>query len=212
MARLDLSAPTGRLRFVPIPAATAAAVVIEHHYLHRRPPISHAFGLTNGVEVVGVCTFGTPASGHLCRGVCPAEPGAVVELNRLWLSDELQRNSESRFLAQCLKAMPPRIVVSYADLAFGHVGIVYRAANFRYAGWTDMDRRTPRLDYIPHATGKHTREATRSGTAYTVRRTPKVRYWTTTGGRADRRRLATMCAWPSLDWRLLPPPTFKAAA
>ena len=45
--------------------------------------------------------------------------------------------------------LPPRIVVSYADPLWGHYGYIYRALNFRYAGWTDMERKTPRYDYIP---------------------------------------------------------------
>lgn len=185
---------------------TAARLVVAHHYLHRRPPISYAFGLYVGGKLLGCVTYGTPASRHLQKSACPDDPSRVIELNRLWLDDSLPRNSESWFVSRTLKMLPPRIVVSYADPLFGHYGYIYRALNFRYAGWTDMDRKTPRYDYIPHDPRQHTREAFRTGYAYKRRRVAKVKYWTVTGDRSDRRALERMCGWPSYDWRELPPP------
>lgn len=190
-----------------ISSRTANTAVVRHHYLHRKAPISFAYGLYQGPQLMGVVTFGTPPSRHLQISACPSDPALVIELNRLWVDDALPTNTESWFVARALKMLPARIVVSYADPAFGHVGYVYRALNFNYAGWTDMDRKTPRFDYIPFDATKHTREASRSGVAYKVRRVPKVKYWITTGpNRSERRRLASMCAWTQLDWRALPPP------
>lgn len=185
---------------------TAARLVVAKHYLHRRPPISHAFGLYVRGALMGVVTYGVPASRHLQMSACPSDPGKVIELNRLWLDDELGPNSESWFVARTLRMLPPRIVVSYADPLFGHMGYIYRALNFRYAGWTDMDRKTPRYDYIPHDPSQHTREAFRTGYAYKRRRVAKVKYWIATGNKADRRHLITLCGWPSHDWKTLPPP------
>lgn len=185
---------------------TAARLVVAKHYLHRRPPISHAFGLYVQGRLMGVVTYGTPASRHLQMSACPSDPGQVIELNRLWLDDELGPNSESWFVARTLRMLPPKIVVSYADPLFGHMGYIYRALNFRYAGWTDMDRKTPRYDYIPHDPTQHTREAFRSGYAYKRRRVAKVKYWIATGNKTERRTLVAICGWPSLDWKVQPPP------
>jgi len=190
---------------------TAGRLVVAKHYLHRRPPISHAFGLWVHGEPMGVVTYGTPASRHLQMGACPTNPGTVIELNRLWLDDALPKNSESWFVSRTLKMLPPKIVVSYADPLFGHYGYIYRALNFDYAGWTDMDRKTPRYDYIPKDPSKHTREAFRdgpglSGVAYRRRRVAKVKYWTVTGNRTQRRALRALCGWPSMDWKATPPP------
>jgi hypothetical protein len=154
----------------------------------------------------GVVTFGTPASRHMLIGVNPANPSSVIELNRLWVHDDMPPNTESWFVSRALKRLPPLIVVSYADTAHGHLGYIYRALNFRYAGWTDMDRKTPRFDYVPHDETKHTREASRSGYKEKRRREPKVRYWTTTGNRRERAQLAAQCQWPSLSWTTAPPP------
>jgi hypothetical protein len=191
----------------PIDKIRASELVERYHYLHRRPPISHAFGLWETLlNPVGVCTFGTPASRHLQISACPSDPGLVVELNRLWVDDDQPRNTESWFVSRCLKQLPPLIVVSYADTTQGHLGYIYRALNFKYAGWTDMERKTPRLDYVP-LSGGHSREATRSGIAERVRRSPKVKYWTTTGNKRERAELARLCGWPSYSWVKIPPPT-----
>lgn len=182
-----------------ISSAAAASLAIEHHYLHRRPPISYAYGLALNGILVGVCTYGTPASRHLQKSACSADPALVIELNRLWISDAMPANSESWFVSRTLKMLPPRIVVSYADTQREHYGYIYRALNFRYAGWTDMDRKTPRNDYIPISKDAHTREAFRSGYSHKVPRLPKVRYWITTGNKAERRALDRLCDWPRLD-------------
>jgi len=190
----------------PLEARTAAALVVERHYLHRRPPISHAFGLYDGGELVGAVTYGVPASRHLQMGACPSDPGKVLELNRLWVHDRMPANSESWFVSRSLRLLPPRIVVSYADPVWGHVGYIYRALNFRYAGWTDMDRKTPRYDYLPADPTTHTRDAFRNGYVEKRRRVAKVKYWTTTGSATERKALARLCGWPSYDWREMPPP------
>jgi hypothetical protein len=200
--------------------AEASRLVIANHYMHRRPPISFSYGLIIDGETKGVITFGTPASRHMLIGACPTEPNKVIELNRMWVCDTLPRNTESWFIARALALLPPRIVVSYADTKEGHMGYVYRAANFFYAGWTDMDRVTPRMDYIPAPVSgvhglfgeepdrqRHTREASRSGVVDMVRRSPKVRYWTTTGTRRDRKRLEALCQWPIMCWKTYPPPS-----
>lgn len=181
-----------------ISKTTAAAIVESSHYLHRRPPISFAFGLLSD-DIRGVCTFGVPASRHLQKSACKSDPSKVIELNRLWIDDSMKRNTATWFLSRCLKQLPPFIIVSYADTTQGHIGYVYRAANFRYYGWTDMDRKTPRYDYVV-PTGKHSRDAFRCGDLIRVRRKPKHRYWTATGTRRERRELLRLCTWRSMDW------------
>lgn len=185
----------------------AAELVVKNHYLHRKPPISFSYGLWEDGGLLGVVTFGTPASHYLQKGVCPDDPGQVIELNRLWVDDGCPRNTESWFVSRALRLLPPKIVVSYADTERGHLGYVYRALNFNYAGWTDMDRKTPRFDYIPTDPTRHPREASRTGYTEKRRRKPKIKYWTTTGNARERRDLAQRCAWPSFDWHELVPPT-----
>src|SRR6201987_47302 len=103
------------LRVASIGAETAATVAEREHYMHRRPVVSYACGLYQQNFLRGVCIFGTPASHHLQKGVCPSDPSRVIELNRLWVDDVLGRNTESWFVSRCLKLIPSLIVVSYAD-------------------------------------------------------------------------------------------------
>lgn len=158
-----------------IPTAVARDLMVVNHYLHRQSPTSYAYGLYRGPKLVGGVIFGVPASRHLQKSACPTESDRVLELNRLWTEDSLPKNAESWFVSRAMKQLPPRIIVSYADPKFGHYGYVYRALNFNYAGWTDMERKTPRFDYIPIDPTKHTREAFRTGYAYKVRRVAKVK-------------------------------------
>lgn len=119
----------------------------------------------------------------------------------------MPRNSESWFVSRALKMLPPLLVVSYADTARGHYGYVYRALNFDYAGWTDMERKSPRVDYI--TPGKHSRDTFRSGEgvkAERVARLPKVRYWTATGNRREQKAIRAKTTWPSLNWKDQAPP------
>lgn len=196
------------LRVVPIPPREATTAVVAYHYLHRRPPISYAYGIRDQEDGLrGVITYGIPASRHLQMSACPTDHDKVIELNRMWLEDALPHGLATWFIARTLKALPPRIVVSYADTLRNHLGYVYRAANFHYAGWTDMERKTARYDYVPLQPGAHTREAFRTGYGDRVRRKPKVKYWTVTGNPTDRRVLTKLCGWPIMDWKAEPPPT-----
>lgn len=183
--------------------------LLKDHYLHRKPPMCDTFEMRVGDIVKAVLTTGVPASRHMQVGACPSSPSSVVELNRLWVASDQPHGTASWFISQCLRRMPPRIVLSYADTAAGHDGTVYRAANFFYAGWTDMDRKTPRFDYVVE-NGRHTRDAFRKGegvSSQKVRRKPKARYWTVTGNKKDRRELVRLCQWPVMCWKTEPVPT-----
>jgi hypothetical protein len=186
-------------------ADIAKDALITKHYLRRMPPVSHAFMAMDDKGLAGVVTFGVPGSRHMQMSACPASPSTVLELNRLWVDDRMPKNTASRIVAAALARLPASIVVSYADTSVGHAGYVYRACNFFYAGWTDMERKTPRFDYVPR-NGKHSRDAFRSNDFDRVRRKPKVRYWTITGDRREQRTLAKLSGWPKLSWKDAPPP------
>ena len=193
---------------IELESSLAREIAKNEHYLHRAPQVKKAFGLVQGGHVVGIITYGVPASRHLQVGACPDDPSLVIELNRMWVSDEMPRNTESSFITSTLKQLGRYIVVSYADTSFGHTGTVYRASNFHYAGWTDMDRKTPRYDYIP-VNGGHSRNATRAnggGIALKVRRKPKIKYWIVAGSKTDKKVLTSKMKWPVMDYSTCPPP------
>jgi len=140
--------PTPPLHFSELDKTTATTMIIEHHYAHRKAPISWAWAIKQGTKNVGVLTVGKPQTystqASLVGEKFTREPTPqnrfvdVYELNRLWLSDELPKGTESRFLGWCLRELrkirPSTILVSYADTAHGHIGIVYQATNWLYTG------------------------------------------------------------------------------
>ena len=125
-----------QMRVAPIKNEEVAPWLLEKHYAKRIPQIMFAFGLYE-IEggLVGVITYGIPASPALCMGICGKEySDKVLELNRICLMDNA-KNQASFLVANSIKLLPkPTIVVSYADMGQGHVGYVYQATNFIYTG------------------------------------------------------------------------------
>lgn len=109
--------------------------LLRVHYARRIPQITHAFGLYDGNELLGVVTYGVPSSAPLRSGVAGRENAQlIVELNRLVFSRQV-KNGPSLLVGRSLRLLPkPCIVVSYADMEQGHVGYVYQATNFIYTG------------------------------------------------------------------------------
>jgi hypothetical protein len=67
------------------------------------------------------------------------ESDKVIELRRLCCVNETPKNAESFFISKSLILLKKHwrrdgIVVSYADLEYGHTGTIYRASNFRKHG------------------------------------------------------------------------------
>lgn len=137
-----------------IPSEEAVPWIMKKHYARRMPPISYAFGLFEERDCVGVVTYGIPASGALCMGICGKKyESLVMELNRLCV-DSKDKNACSFLVGRSLRLLPkPRIVVSYADTAKDHVGYIYQATNFLYTGLS-----ASRKDFIGEDQGnKHSR-------------------------------------------------------
>ena len=118
----------------------AQEMVVDNHYLHRKASAMFAYGLFDGEEMLGCIIYGKPASPSLCKGVCGAEESEnVIELTRLWIADKTPKNTESYFIGSTLRLLPDKydIVVSYAEIGAGHIGIVYQATNWLYTGMSD---------------------------------------------------------------------------
>jgi hypothetical protein len=122
--------------------------MIDAHYLHKWHGVVVAtIALCRDDVAVGVAVFALPP-----RETAKRYGGATWELARLWVHDDEPRNTETWFLARAVRLIrrerpDVRYLVSYADPSVGHVGTVYRAANWRADGRTDEERKTPRFDY-----------------------------------------------------------------
>jgi hypothetical protein len=123
-----ISNPQNTYQVLQIEKKLTHKFLLEIHYARRVPPISFAFGLFENQELVGVITYGMPASPSLCKGICGIEyKSQVLELNRLCLLNN-KKGEASRLVGGSLKLLPkPKIIVSYADTDQEHTGVVYKS-------------------------------------------------------------------------------------
>lgn len=139
------ASPTTPLQVTPrdlelrmIPPAVAANLFVCWHYLHSAPAgVKLTLGVFVGERLAGAVALNAgPINAHRLVDGAQREDGMC--LARLWLSDDLPPNSESRILGLLVRFLRKntsvRFLVSYADPAAGHVGTVYQAAGWLYTG------------------------------------------------------------------------------
>ena len=107
-------------------------------------------------RLLGAITFGAgPANAF--RLVEGASPEDCLTLTRLWLSENLPSNSESRVISVCLRYLRKyttlKFIITYADPAQGHVGTIYQASSWLYIGLSEA---TPKYD-IGDGVARHSR-------------------------------------------------------
>lgn len=105
---------------------------LKKHYAHRIPNSIFTFGIYAGSLLQGVVSYGMTANNNLNEII---EGVKAIELNRLVINDDVDRNALSFFVSQSLKMLPkPMVVISYADSGQGHHGYIYQATNWIYTG------------------------------------------------------------------------------
>jgi hypothetical protein len=136
-----------QIQVKPVPVVIARRLIEREHYLHSLPGgTCLAFGVFIGSSLLGALTFGVgPTNAYsLVEG---AKRHDCLTLTRLWLSDELPRNSESRVLGIVRRSLKHhtriKFLVSYADPAQHHLGIIYQATGWLYTG---LSQATPLYD------------------------------------------------------------------
>lgn len=110
--------------------------LLYKHYAKRMPNIEYSFGLYDNKILKGVITFGQPPSPSLKQSICGKQYEKIcLELNRLVVNDDIDKNALSYFVSSSLKLLPkPKIIVSFADKNINHNGYIYQATNFIYTG------------------------------------------------------------------------------
>jgi hypothetical protein len=134
----------GLLIMKEISTKDAKDMIVKNHYSHKW---NTAFGKVNiGIfkdeKCLGVASFGNlmnPKSYNQLNQ--DFKQDSVIELNRLWISDELGKNAETILLGASWKILInkyPHIkaVQSFADGRLG-CGTIYKASNFDYYGYTE---------------------------------------------------------------------------
>ena len=158
-----------KLHVAPVPFSAAKVLIVRNHYLHSLPGGTQlCFGVFLGKRLMGALTIGCgPSQAYrLVGGAAPDECGV---LTRLWLSDELPRNSESRVLGIVLRALRKdtglKFLVSYADPSQGHLGTIYQATGWLYTGLSEA---TPLYD-IGDGVARHSRSFSHAYRSHSVR-------------------------------------------
>jgi hypothetical protein len=151
---------------LPIPVLAAKQLLCREHYLHSLPGGTKlTFGVFLGSRLLGALTLGAgPFLAY--QLVDRAAPDDCLTLTRLWLSDELPVNSESRVIGIVIRALRTysavKFLISYADPSHGHFGTIYQATNWLYTGLSeamslyDVGDGVPRHSRsVAHAYGTH---------------------------------------------------------
>jgi len=160
------SAALHALRILPVPLLLAKKVLEHEHYLHSMPGGTMlTFGVYLKSRLMGAISFGAgPAQAFNLLKEAKRED--CLTLTRLWLSDDLPRNSESHVLGFMLRSLrlhtSVKFLVSYADPSQGHLGIIYQATGWLYSGLSsamplyDLGDGVPRHSRsVAHSVGSH---------------------------------------------------------
>lgn len=168
--------------------------ILNIHYAKRMPSISYAYGLFLNNDLVGIVSYGSPASPSLCKGIAGFENKSfVIELNRLVLKYN-RKNEASMLVGKSLQLLPkPKIIVSYADTKQNHVGFIYQATNFYFTGTSK-----PRTD-MAGKNGKHSRHHLGDKTKR-IYRSSKHRYVYIVGNKKDKKYFLNNLKYPVLDY------------
>ncbi len=160
------TSPLHRIQVSPIPTIVARTIIEKHHYLHSWPGGTKlAFGVFLDQELLGALTIGAgPTQAY--RLVAEASPDDCMTFTRLWLSDQLPGNSESRVIGVVLRNLKKhtslKFLISYADPSQGHLGIIYQATGWLYTGLSSAmplydlgDGKARHSRSLSHAYGTH---------------------------------------------------------
>jgi hypothetical protein len=121
------------IRLTEVESRHVRGLIEKHHYSHKCTPNHFAsFDINNGLGGI-----------QLGFGIRPSNKSSIsklinrenyCEFDRMWVDDELPKNSESQIISLLLKYLKtkyPKIkfVITYADGSVGNRGIIYQATN-----------------------------------------------------------------------------------
>ena len=124
----------------PVERKVIQSFVHKWHYSHSTNGVqqTQCFALFNGEKMIGAMMYALPSMKSTAAKYNPDNPLRCWELRRLCCIDDTPTNTESYFIGQTLKWLRRNtdieVVISYADLEFGHEGVIYKATNFIHLG------------------------------------------------------------------------------
>ena len=159
----------------------ANEIIKKNHYSKKYYNATYIhLGVFIDSQLLGVLQYGYAMNPASCNSVVKnTKINEYLELNRMWLDDKAERNSESKAISYSLRYIRskfPKIkwIQSFADERCGCFGIVYQAASFEYYGehiskfWTlngevyhnSLMTRNPKLSKSAKYLQEHKEEAT----------------------------------------------------
>ncbi|MEX1427402.1 hypothetical protein [Enterococcus sp. GC40] len=131
----------GTLVFREVDRRTAKEMIVKNHYSHKwNTPFGQVnIGVFKEERLLGVAVFGFMMNPNSYKSIANIDKNEIIELNRLWIDDELGHNAETIMLGACWKILRAdyphiKLVQSFADGRLG-CGTIYKAANFKYYGY-----------------------------------------------------------------------------
>lgn len=135
------SIPTSALHVFECSLTEVQSVIERVHYTHSIFGVtaSFCFGVSLNGLLCGGAVFGPPAGNGAAKKCAP--PQRIDSLNCAVsvLSTNGQKNAESRVIGSMLRSLGRKgvtHVLSYADPAQGHTGVIYKATGFEHLGKT----------------------------------------------------------------------------
>jgi len=164
---------------------------------------SEDFQFEEATDPIGVCMFAVSCSEAVRASVFGKEyKEHVLELHRLHILDVTPKNTETWFIARCLKLLKKSLpdiwaVISFSDLTEGHSGVIYKASNAYRLGRTG--KATFYLDCLgrlrhPRQCGKSIglEEAKKRGWTPVVREVKCRFLWLLPQDKRDKKRLLSL--------------------
>lgn len=111
----------------------ADEVIIKHHYSHKTTKNRFkSFVINNGQGYLQLGYGIRPKMKHTISTLITDKN--YCEFDRMWLSDELPKNSESQVIGLLLSYIKQvyshiQFIITYADESVGNTGIIYQATN-----------------------------------------------------------------------------------
>ncbi len=135
---------SGNYTVMEIPTEEAIEIVKKYHYSGKVVPNSslHLGIVGDDGNLKGCLSFGTSMNQSTPNKF--SEHGGCMELNRMVMSDEEPRNSESRAIGLCVRWLKQfrkdvKWLLSFSDGKEGNVGYIYQATNWKYLGYLLSD-------------------------------------------------------------------------
>lgn len=145
MSKYDVN----KIKVVIIDRESAKKCVLKNHYMATFPAGSKLyFGVIHeGFEgLVGVCVFGLSTGTNAKLKMFPdfIKAENIIEMQRLWISDDMGMNAESKTLSLIIDIFKKRlnqikIIWTYAGGCKNDCGIVYQSSGFQFLGSEKCD-------------------------------------------------------------------------